>query len=198
MPKSPRVAATTSDGRPKTNGNGLRSAPSTSGKNRIRILTSLGDLTGTGVLVVKSGNESERLTPEVDLVMSRTLGENGSLTLSQRVDDEASPVLLDEPGFHITVGDVKELGRSGMGMGGVHSTRSSGGLARGSERRSGLKDILHLTDSHGHAVREEGREIGDTGDSQVSASTPDGTDSCVEIEKPLIQTRRSAARSKCG
>jgi len=53
-----------------------------------------------------------------------------------------------------------------------------------------LQDLLHLTDSHGYAVREEGREIGDIGDGQVSSSTPDGTDSCVEIEKPLIQTRR--------
>jgi len=128
MPTSPRVAATTSDGRPKTNGNGPISAPTTS-KNRIRILTSLGDLAGTGVLVVKSSDESDRFTPEVDLVMDRTLGENGSLTLSQSVDDEASSVLLNEPGFHIPVDEVKELGRSGMGMGGVHSARSSGGLA---------------------------------------------------------------------
>ena len=63
--------------------------------------------------------------------------------------------------------------------------------------RSALKDLLHLTDSHCHAVREEGREIGDTGDSQVSASTPDGTDSFVEVEKPLTQIQQSVARSKC-
>jgi len=69
---------------------------------------------------------------------------------------------------------------------------------RGSERRLALEDSLHLTDSHRHAVREEGREIGDIGDSQVSASTPDGTNSCVIIEEPLVQTRRSAVRSKCG
>ena len=93
------------------------------------MLTSLGDLAGTGVLVVESGNESDRLTPEVDLVMDRTLGENGSLTLGQSIDDEASSVLLDEPGFHIPIDEVKELGRSGMGMRGVHSARSSGGLA---------------------------------------------------------------------
>ena len=68
MPTSPRVAATTSGGRPKTNGNGPISVSTTS-ENRIRILTSLGDLTGTGVLVVKGGDESNRVTPEVDLVM---------------------------------------------------------------------------------------------------------------------------------
>ena len=125
IPTSPRVAATTSGGRPKTNGNGPISVPTTSKKNRIRILTSLGNLTGTGVFIVKSGDESKRLTPEVDLVMDRTLGENGSLTWSQIVDDEASPVLLDEPDFHIPVDEVKELGRSGMSMGGIHSARSS-------------------------------------------------------------------------
>ena len=69
---------------------------------------------------------------------------------------------------------------------------------RGSGRRSALKDLLHLTDSHGHAVREKGRKIGDIGESQISASSPASTDSCVVIEEPLMQTRRSAARSKCG
>ena len=70
--------------------------------------------------------------------MDRTLGEDGSLTLSQGVDDEASPVLLDETGFHISVNEEKELGRSGMGVGGVHSARSSGGLAKGLGRGSAL------------------------------------------------------------
>ena len=69
---------------------------------------------------------------------------------------------------------------------------------RGSGRRSALADLLHLTDSHGHTVRKEGREIGDIGESQVSASSPTGTDSCVVIEEPLMQTRRSAVRLKCG
>jgi hypothetical protein len=58
----------------------------------------LGDLTSTRVLVVKSGDESDRITPGVKLVMNGTLGEYGSLTLSQGVDDESSAVLLDEPG----------------------------------------------------------------------------------------------------
>jgi hypothetical protein len=43
---------------------------------------------------------------------------------SQSVPDEASSVLLDEPDFHLTVNEEKELGRSGMGVGGVHSARS--------------------------------------------------------------------------
>ena len=130
-PTSPSVAATTSEGRPKTNGNRPVSAPTTSRENKIRILTSLGDLKGTGVLVVKSSDEGDGVTPGVDLVMDRTLGEDGSLTFSQGVDDEASPVLLDEPGFHITVDEEKELGRSGVGMGGVHSTRSKRWVSKG-------------------------------------------------------------------
>jgi len=138
MPMSPRVAETTSGGRPKTNRNGLISAPTTSRNNRIQILTSLTDLIDTRVFVVKSSDESERFTPGVDLIMDRTLGENCSLTRSQGVDDESSPVLLDEPGFHIALDEIKELGRSGMGVGGVHSARSNGGLANGSERRSSL------------------------------------------------------------
>ena len=123
IPTSPRVAATTSGGRPKTSKNGPTSAPITSGDNRIWILTSLGNLAGTRVLVVKSGDESERLTAGVDLVMDGTLGENGSLTWGQGVDDEASSVLLDEPDFHVAVNEVKELGRPGMGMGGIHPAR---------------------------------------------------------------------------
>lgn len=131
MPTSPRVAATTSGGRPKTSRNGPISAPITPGNNKIWILTSLGNLTGTWVLVVKGGDESERLTAGVDLVMDGTLGENGSLTWGQSVDDEASSVLLDEPDFHVAVNEVKELGRPRMGMRGVHSARSGERFALG-------------------------------------------------------------------
>ena len=92
--------------------------------NGVWVLTSLSDLTNTGVLVVKSGNESKRFTPKVDLVMDRTLGEKGSLTLIYVVDDETSSVLLDEPSFQLAVNDVQELGRSGMGVGAVHAARS--------------------------------------------------------------------------
>jgi len=129
---------------------------SKSGGDDIRWETeeSLGDLTGTGVLVVKSGDESERLTPDVDLEMDRTLGENGSLTRRQSVAHETSSVLLDEPDFHLTVNEEKELCRSGMGVGGVHSAR------------------CHLTDSHGHAIRKERGEVGDIGESEVSAGAP--------------------------
>ena len=63
--------------------------------------------------------------------MDRTLGENRSLSFAQGVDHEASPVLLDESGLHITVDEEKELGRSGVGMGGVHSTRSKRWVSKG-------------------------------------------------------------------
>ena len=110
----------------------------TSRKNRIRILTSLGDLTGTGVLVVKSGDESDRVTSDIDLVMDRTLGENSSLTCTQGIDDKASPVLLDEPSFHVTIGEVKDLGRSGVGMGCVHSARSKQWVNNGIGEKIGI------------------------------------------------------------
>lgn len=70
--------------------------------------------------------------------MDRTLGKEGSLTCGQLVDDKASSVLLDEPGFHIAVDEIKELGCSGMGVGGVHSTRSTNDpscVSKGSRRR---------------------------------------------------------------
>jgi hypothetical protein len=121
---SPRVAATTSGGRPKTETSRPISASAVSRNSAIWTLTSLGDLTGTRVLVVESGDESQRLAPEVDLVMDRSLGEERSLTCAHGVDDESSTVLLDEPGFHLAVNDVQELGSSGMGVGAVHPARS--------------------------------------------------------------------------
>ena len=124
MPISPRVAATTSGGRPKTDGSRLVSTPTISRNTGPWVLTSLGDLVDTWVLAVKSGDEGHRFTPGVDLVMDGTLGEDGSLALSQRVDDEAGTVLLDKPGFHRAVNDEQELGRSRMGVWGVHSARS--------------------------------------------------------------------------
>ena len=59
----------------------------------------MSDLTSTRVLVVKRGDESKRFTPKVGLEMDRTFGEDRTLTLSHGVDNESSPVLLDEPGF---------------------------------------------------------------------------------------------------
>jgi len=160
----------------------LKADVSKSGINDIGWETeeSLSDLTGTGVLVAKSGDEGERITPGVDLVMDRTLGEKGSLAWSQGVDDETSPVLFDEPCFHIALDEIKELGRSGMGVGGVHSAR------------------LHVNDSHSQAVREERGEISDIGESQVSASTRRGTDSCSEVENPVLVIRENIKTSHLG
>jgi len=141
---------------------------------------SLGDLASTRVLIVKSGDESERFTPGVDLVMDRTLGENGSLTWSQGVDDKASSILLDEPDLHTAVNEVKELGRPGVGVGGVHPAR------------------FHLTDSHGDAVREERREVGDIGEGEVSAGAPDGTDSGIVIEQPVSVVLEDVETSHLG
>ena len=50
-----------------------------------------------------------------------------------------------------------------------------------------------MNDSHGHAVRKEGREVGDIGEGEVPAGIPYGTDSSIVIEQPLVQIRRSAA-----
>jgi hypothetical protein len=122
---SPRVAATTSGGRPKTETSRSISASAVLKNSVIWILTSLGDLTDTRVLVVESGDKSQRLTPEVDLVMDRSLGEERSLTFAHGVDDEASAVLLDEPSFHLAINDVQELGCSGVSVGAVHPARSS-------------------------------------------------------------------------
>ena len=61
-----------------------------------------------------------------------------------------------------------------------------------------LEDLRHLSDSHGHAVRKEGREVGDIGEGEVPASVPCGTDSSIVIKQPLIQTRQSAAASTDG
>ena len=52
-----------------------------------------------------------------------------------------------------------------------------------------LKDLRHVTDSHSHTIREERGEISDTGDGEGSAGGRGGTNSGVEIEHPLIQTR---------
>lgn len=149
--------------------NFLNANISKGGSNDIRGETeeSLGDLAGTRVLVVKSSDEEERFTPGVDLIMDRTLGEKGALTRSHRIDDETRSVLLDEPGFHGSIDEEKDLGRSGMGVRGVHSARR------------------HLSDSQGDAVREERREVCDIGDGEASAGALGGTDSSIIIEQPV-------------
>jgi hypothetical protein len=141
---------------------------------------SLGNLVNTRILIVESRDEGDGFTAEVDLEVDRTLGENGPLALGQGVADEASTVLLNEPDLHLTVNEEQELGRSGVSVWGVHSAR------------------CHLTDSQGHAVREKGREIRDVGDGEVPTGIPGGSNSSIIIEQPLIQVRRSAARSRDG
>ena len=192
-PTSPRVAATTSGGRPKTNGSGRISTPVLLKNTRIRGLTSLGNLANSRVLVVKSGDKGERFTPSVDLVMDRTLGEDGSLALSHRVDDEASTVLLDKPSFHRAVNNEQELGRARMCVGRVHSTRPVCiTLERVPRRRMRSQDLRHLTDSHGHAICKKRGEVGDIGDGEGSACIGRGTNSGSIIEQPLIQAQESA------
>ena len=61
-----------------------------------------------------------------------------------------------------------------------------------------MQDLLHPTDSHGHAIRKKRGEVDDIGKSEVSPSAPDGTDSSIVIKQPLIQIRRSAAGSSDG
>jgi len=63
-------------------------------------LTSLTDLGGTRILIIKSSDEEERFTSGVDLVVDRTLGEDRSLTLGHGVKDESGAALFDESGFH--------------------------------------------------------------------------------------------------
>ena len=132
--------------------------------------------------------------------MDRTLGENGSLTCSHGVGDEASSVLFDEPDIHVTVNEEKELSRSGVCVGGVHSAGSNWmicfALASGLRRVMGMYDLRHLADSHSYAVCKERREVGDVGEGEVSATTPDGPDSSIVIKQKLIQIRRSTREIK--
>jgi hypothetical protein len=196
---SPRVAATTSGERPKTLKKQTPHQDQKSGNRRIRILTSLGNLTDTGILVVKSGDKSKRFTSEVGLEVDRSLGEEGPLTCIHGVEDEPGPILFDEPGFDLTVNDVQELGRSGMGVRGIHSARSGEWFVRVRKRRGegwALQDLRQLADSHGHPVGKERREVGDIGDGEASAGIFRGTNSGIEIEQPLTQIRRSAAKSR--
>lgn len=80
------------------------------------------DLGGTRILIIKSSDEEERFTSGVDLVVNRTLGEDRSLTLCHCVEDESGAALFDESGFHGSVHNVQELGRSRVGVRGVHAT----------------------------------------------------------------------------
>jgi hypothetical protein len=57
----------------------------------------------------------------------------------------------------------------------------------------GFGDLRHLSDSHGHAIRKERREVGDIGKGEVPTSVPCGTNTGIVVEQPLIQIRWSAA-----
>ena len=57
----------------------------------------------------------------------------------------------------------------------------------------GLGDLRRLSDSHGHAIRKERREVGDIGKGEVPTRVPCRTNTDIVVEQPLIQIRRSAA-----
>ena len=87
------------------------------GGQRLRVrLTSLSDLSATGVLAIKSGNEEDRIATDIYLIVDRSLREKGTLPFGQGIADEASAVLFDEPGFHLSVHEVKDLVRSWVGV----------------------------------------------------------------------------------
>lgn len=107
----------------------------------------MSDQAHTRVLIVDGGDEGEGFTPEISLEMDRSLWEDGSLTLSQRVDDDSSSALFEEPGLHLTVtSDVEDLGRSGVGVRGAQSTRS-GWVTRLAVRKveNGVKNVFCKT-----------------------------------------------------
>lgn len=83
--------------------------------------TSLSNLTRTRVFVIESCDEEDRIATSVDLIVYRPLGEKGALTFGQGVLDEPSAVLFNESGFDLSVHEVKDFGRSGVSMGGVHT-----------------------------------------------------------------------------
>ena len=84
-------------------------------------LTSLSDLGGTGVFVIKSGDEEDGIAASVDLVVDRPLGEKCTLTFGQDVVDKASTVLFDESGFEFSGHEVKDFGRSRVGVRSIHA-----------------------------------------------------------------------------
>ena len=77
-PMSPRVASTTSGGRPKTVRTNYQRPFEATGY--LLELTSLSDLVDARVLVVESSNKSEWIASGVDLIVDGSLGEDRSLT----------------------------------------------------------------------------------------------------------------------
>ena len=184
-PMSPRVASTTSGGRPKTVQTDHQ-WPFKIAEHPLE-LTSLSDLVGTRVLIVKSSDEDERITSSIDLVVDGTLGEDRSLASGQGVDDEPSAVLLDEPSFHRSVHKVQKLGRSRVGVRGVHTARPEMCILvrRGRVESDKEVHLRHLTDSHSHAVGEQSGEVGNARDGESSTSAVSGAHPGVIIEQPL-------------
>ena len=68
--------------------------------------TSLSDLGGTGILVIEGGDEEDGIATGVDLVVDRPLREKCALTFGQSILDEASSVLFDESGLHLSGHEV--------------------------------------------------------------------------------------------
>ena len=122
-PISPRVASTTSGGRPKTIQ--IIHQRLFEAIGYLLELTSLSNLVYTGVFVVQSSDESERIASGVDLVVNGTLGEDRPLTRAQSIDDESSTVLFDETRFQRRpIRDEQELCRSRVGVRAVHTAWS--------------------------------------------------------------------------
>lgn len=84
-------------------------------------LTSLSDLAGTGVLIAESGDEKDRITAGVELVVDRALREKGALTRGQGIFDKAGAVLFDKAGFHLSGYEIEELSCPGVGVWSVHT-----------------------------------------------------------------------------
>jgi len=144
---------------------------------------SLSDLAGARVLVIESGDKENWTTANIDLIMDRSLREKGALTFGQDVVDEGSTVLLDETGFHLSVYEVKELGRSGVGVRGIHAAWSKHFNESGRIAESRIRNVsLHLYNSHGHTVGEQGGEICNVSGSDIATCAPCGPKVRGEVE----------------
>jgi len=149
-------------------------------------LTSLSDLGGTRVLIIKSSDEGERFASSIDLVVDGTLGEERSLALGHSVEDESSTTLFDETGFHRrAIHSVQELGRPRVSVRGVHTARAGMRMCfrKGWVREQMEAHLRHFDHSHGQAVGEQGGEVCDARETHGSTST--FTHSSGKIEQPL-------------
>ena len=140
IPMSPRDAATTSGGRPKS----TYRISLLLAVGKAEGLTALSDGRDTRVLVVERGcreqrlgskphreyivrrrtNKHDRLTQLVLLVVDRTLKEALGLTRLERVEDEAVAVLGDHAAREGTIDDVEHLRRARVGVRSVHAARA--------------------------------------------------------------------------